>query len=163
MATPRMHGARLRCGAEQTQPTPCSPAQSASHTRRGRKPPPPPAASPLPPPTSDCSACCKASLERLGTPYIDLYYMHRKDPDVDIEDTMRELKLLVQEGKIRHIGLSEVTPEDLRRAHAVHPIAAVQLEWSLWSRDAEVGGRGALEGEERERVVVFGGLGMATQ
>lgn len=71
--------------------------------------------------------------------------MHRKDPNVDIVDTMRELKQLVQEGKVRHIGLSEVTPHDLRRAHAVHPIAAVQLEWSLWTRDAEVGSVGWLE------------------
>jgi aryl-alcohol dehydrogenase-like predicted oxidoreductase len=77
------------------------------------------------------------SLRRLGTSYIDLYYMHRMDPDTPIEETMLVLKSLVQEGKIRYIGLSECTPAELRRAHAVHPITAIQMEWSLQTRDLE--------------------------
>ncbi|XP_076882931.1 auxin-induced protein PCNT115-like [Bidens hawaiensis] len=82
-------------------------------------------------------ACCEASLKRLDVDYIDLYYVHRIDTEVPIEITMGELKKLVEEGKIRHIGLSEAGPATIRRAHAVHPITAVQLEWSLWTRDAE--------------------------
>ncbi|GKB49410.1 auxin-induced protein PCNT115-like protein [Tanacetum coccineum] len=82
-------------------------------------------------------ACCEASLKRLGVDYIDLYYAHRIDTKVPIEITMGELKKLVEEGKIKYIGLSEAGPETIRRAHAVHPITAVQLEWSLWTRDAE--------------------------
>ncbi|KAK1435318.1 hypothetical protein QVD17_01079 [Tagetes erecta] len=82
-------------------------------------------------------ASCEASLERLGVDYIDLYYAHRIDPKVPIEITMGELKKLVEEGKIKYIGLSEASPETIRRAHAVHPLSAVQLEWSLWSRDSE--------------------------
>lgn len=81
--------------------------------------------------------CCLASLERLGIDYIDLYYVHRIDQTVPIEDTIEELAALKNEGKIRHIGLSEASPETVRRAHAVHPITAYQLEWSLWSRDVE--------------------------
>ncbi|XP_068649951.1 probable aldo-keto reductase 1 [Aristolochia californica] len=81
--------------------------------------------------------CCEASLERLGVDYIDLYYQHRVDVSVPIEDTMSELKKLVEEGKIKYIGLSEASPDTIRRAHAVHPITAVQMEWSLWSRDIE--------------------------
>lgn len=77
------------------------------------------------------------SLRRLGTDYIDLYYMHRMDPSTPIEETMAVLKSLVAEGKIRYVGLSECTPSELRRAHAVHPITAVQMEWSLQSRDIE--------------------------
>ncbi|DBA67927.1 hypothetical protein WJX79_000034 [Trebouxia sp. C0005] len=80
---------------------------------------------------------CLGSLKRLNTDYIDLYYMHRMDPNVPIEETMAELKALVEEGKIKYIGLSEVGIQDLRKAHKVHPITAVQLEWSLWTRDAE--------------------------
>ncbi|KAJ0730187.1 putative perakine reductase [Helianthus annuus] len=82
-------------------------------------------------------ACCEASLKRLDVDYIDLYYVHRIDKKVPIEITMGELKKLVEEGKIKHIGLSEAGPATIRRAHAVHPITAVQLEWSLWTRDAE--------------------------
>ncbi|XP_008812551.2 probable aldo-keto reductase 1 isoform X1 [Phoenix dactylifera] len=82
-------------------------------------------------------ACCKASLERLGVEYIDLYYQHRVDTTVPIEETMGELKKLVEEGKIKYIGLSEASPDTIRRAHAVHPITAVQMEWSLWTRDIE--------------------------
>ncbi|MFF7981346.1 aldo/keto reductase [Streptomyces sp. NPDC007901] len=79
------------------------------------------------------------SLERLGTDYIDLYYQHRVDPNVPIEETVGAMAELVAEGKVRHIGLSEASPETIRRAHAVHPITAVQTEYSLWSRDPEDG------------------------
>lgn len=77
----------------------------------------------------------EGSLKRLGTDYIDLYYQHRVDPGTPIEDTVGTLAELVQEGKIGHIGLSEAGPETIRRAHAVHPITAVQSEYSLWARD----------------------------
>ncbi|KAK9072494.1 hypothetical protein SSX86_008928 [Deinandra increscens subsp. villosa] len=82
-------------------------------------------------------ASCEASLERLGVDYIDLYYAHRIDPKIPIEITMGELKKLVEEGKIKYIGLSEASAATIRRAHVVHPITAVQLEWSLWTRDVE--------------------------
>ncbi|KAL3506552.1 hypothetical protein ACH5RR_031934 [Cinchona calisaya] len=82
-------------------------------------------------------ACCEASLKRLDIDCIDLYYIHRIDKRIPIEATMGELKKLVEEGKIRYIGLSEASPSTIRRAHAIHPITAVQLEWSLWTRDAE--------------------------
>jgi len=78
-----------------------------------------------------------ASLARLRTDHVDLYYLHRRDPAVPIEDVVGAMADLVSAGKARHIGLSEVTPDELRRAHAVHPITAVQTEWSLWSRDVE--------------------------
>ncbi|EFJ24150.1 hypothetical protein SELMODRAFT_414970 [Selaginella moellendorffii] len=77
---------------------------------------------------------CESSLERLGVDYIDLYYQHRVDAQVPIEETMGELKRLVLEGKIKYIGLSEASADTIRRAHAVHPITAVQLEWSLWTQ-----------------------------
>ncbi len=80
---------------------------------------------------------CEASLKRLGVDRIDLYYVHRIDASTPIEDTMSGLAKLVQEGKIGHIGLCEVGAETLRRAHAIHPVAAVQTEYSLWSREAE--------------------------
>ncbi|WP_433274900.1 aldo/keto reductase [Actinosynnema sp. CS-041913] len=80
---------------------------------------------------------CEASLRRLGVDHIDLYYQHRVDPTVPIEDTVGALAGLVREGKVRHVGLSEASAETIRRAHAVHPVAAVQSEWSLWSRDVE--------------------------
>ncbi|MGW7548192.1 aldo/keto reductase [Streptomyces sp. NPDC054770] len=79
------------------------------------------------------------SLERLGTDHIDLYYQHRVDPNVPIEETVGALGELVAEGKVRYIGLSEAGPETIRRAHAVHPVTAVQSEYSLWSRDPEDG------------------------
>ncbi|MED6159155.1 palmitoyltransferase akr1 [Stylosanthes scabra] len=82
-------------------------------------------------------SCCEASLKRLGVEYIDLYYQHRVDTTVPIEDTMGELKKLVEEGKVKYIGLSEASSDTIRRAHAVHPISAVQIEWSLWTRDIE--------------------------
>jgi aryl-alcohol dehydrogenase-like predicted oxidoreductase len=77
------------------------------------------------------------SLERLGTDHVDLFYQHRVDPNVPIEETVGAMAELVQQGKIRHIGLSEAAPETIRRAHAVHPITAVQTEYSLWTRFAE--------------------------
>ncbi|KAF4378421.1 hypothetical protein F8388_021615 [Cannabis sativa] len=82
-------------------------------------------------------AACEASLKRLQVDYIDLYYQHRIDTRVPIEVTIGELKKLVEEGKIKYIGLSEASASTIRRAHAVHPITAVQLEWSLWTRDTE--------------------------
>nr|XP_009794432.1 PREDICTED: auxin-induced protein PCNT115-like [Nicotiana sylvestris]XP_016450213.1 PREDICTED: auxin-induced protein PCNT115-like [Nicotiana tabacum] len=82
-------------------------------------------------------AACEASLKRLDVDCIDLYYQHRIDTRVPIEVTVGELKKLVEEGKIKYIGLSEASASTIRRAHAVHPITTVQLEWSLWSRDVE--------------------------
>jgi aryl-alcohol dehydrogenase-like predicted oxidoreductase len=79
----------------------------------------------------------EGSLQRLGTDHIDLYYQHRIDPDTPIEETVGALAELVAEGKVLHLGLSEASPETIRRAHAVHPIAAVQTEYSLWTRDLE--------------------------
>ncbi|KAK4258003.1 hypothetical protein QN277_007517 [Acacia crassicarpa] len=81
--------------------------------------------------------CCEASLKRLDVSHIDLYYQHRIDTSVPIEDTIGELKKLVNEGKIRYIGLSEASADTIKRAHAVHPITALQMEYSLWSRDIE--------------------------
>ena len=81
----------------------------------------------------------EASLQRLGTDVIDLYYQHRVDPDVPIEDTVGAMADLVREGKVRTLGLSEASVATIRRAHAVHPIAAVQSEYSLWTRDPESG------------------------
>jgi len=80
---------------------------------------------------------CEGSLKRLNTEVIDLYYLHRKDPDTPIEDTVGAMADLVKQGKIRAIGLSEVNAETLRKAHAVHPITALQSEYSLWTRDPE--------------------------
>jgi aryl-alcohol dehydrogenase-like predicted oxidoreductase len=90
----------------------------------------------------DCSAehvrrSIEGSLERLGTDYVDLYFQHRVDPEVPIEETVGALAELVEAGKVRHIGLSEAAPETIRRANAVHPITAVQTEYSLWSREPE--------------------------
>ncbi|XP_022143047.1 probable aldo-keto reductase 1 isoform X2 [Momordica charantia] len=82
-------------------------------------------------------SCCEASLKRLDIDYIDLYYQHRIDTATPIEETMSELKKLVQEGKIKYIGLSEASPDTIKRAHAVHPVTALQMEWSLWTRDIE--------------------------
>jgi aryl-alcohol dehydrogenase-like predicted oxidoreductase len=79
----------------------------------------------------------EGSLRRLGTDHIDLYYQHRIDPDTPIEETVGALAELVQEGKVRHIGLSEASADTIRRAHATHPLTAVQSEYSLWSRDIE--------------------------
>jgi aryl-alcohol dehydrogenase-like predicted oxidoreductase len=82
-------------------------------------------------------AACEASLKRLGTDHIDLYYQHRVDAKVPIEETVGGMARLVKEGKVRYLGLSEAGPETIRRAHAVHPISALQTEYSLWSRDPE--------------------------
>ena len=83
---------------------------------------------------------CDASLQRLGVDHIDLYYQHRVDATVPIEETVGAMAELVAAGKVRHLGLSEAAPETIRRAHAVHPIAALQTEWSLWTRDVEENG-----------------------
>ena len=89
---------------------------------------------------------CEDSLKRLGVAHIDLYYLHRADPQVPIEETVGAMAELVRAGKVRHLGLSEVSPQTLARAHAVHPITALQSEYSLWTRDPE---EGALEACER--------------
>jgi aryl-alcohol dehydrogenase-like predicted oxidoreductase len=81
--------------------------------------------------------CCEASLRRLGVDHIDLYYQHRVDRSVPIEDTVGAMADLVQAGKVRYLGLSEAAPETIRRAHATHPITALQTEYSLWTRDPE--------------------------
>src|SRR5437773_2425347 len=81
--------------------------------------------------------CCEASLERLGIDVIDLYYLHRVDPRVPIEDTVGAMADLVRDGKVRFLGLSEAGPQSIRRAHATHPIAALQSEYSLWTREPE--------------------------
>ncbi len=82
-------------------------------------------------------SACDASLERLGVEHIDLYYQHRVDPNTPIEETVGAMAELVAAGKVRHLGLSEASAETIRRAHAVHPITAVQTEYSLWTRDVE--------------------------
>ena len=82
-------------------------------------------------------AAVEGSLTRLGVDHIDLYYQHRVDPNTPIEETVGALAELVAEGKVLHIGLSEASPDTIRRAHAVHPVAALQTEYSLWTRDAE--------------------------
>jgi len=82
-------------------------------------------------------AACDASLERLGVEHIDLYYLHRVDPQVPIEETVGAMAELVAAGKVRHLGLSEAGAQTLRRAHAIHPIAALQTEYSLWAREVE--------------------------
>jgi aryl-alcohol dehydrogenase-like predicted oxidoreductase len=84
-------------------------------------------------------SACEASLRRLGVDTIDLYYQHRVDPDTPIEETVSAMAQLVKEGKIRYLGLSEAGVQTIRRAHAVHPIAALQTEYSLWTRDPEDG------------------------
>src|SRR5436305_1887033 len=84
-------------------------------------------------------SACEASLKRLGVDVIDLYYQHRVDPDTPIEDTVSAMADLVKQGKVRYLGLSEAAPDTVRRAHQVHPITALQTEYSLWSRDVEDG------------------------
>ena len=85
-------------------------------------------------------AACDASLTRLGVDYIDLYYQHRVDRTVPVEETWGALKELVEAGKVRYLGISEASAATIRKAHAVHPITAVQSEWSLWTRDPETNG-----------------------
>jgi aryl-alcohol dehydrogenase-like predicted oxidoreductase len=82
---------------------------------------------------------CEGSLKRLGVDHIDLYYQHRVDSNVPIDETVGAMAELVEQGKVRHLGLSEAAPETIRRAHAVHPITALQTEYSLWTRDPEEG------------------------
>ena len=82
-------------------------------------------------------SACDASLKRLGLDYIDLYYQHRVDPEVPIEETVGTMSELVKAGKVRYLGLSEADPENIRRAHMVHPITTLQTEYSLWSREPE--------------------------
>src|SRR3954464_15471714 len=89
-------------------------------------------------------ACAEASLRRLGVDVIDLYYQHRVDPTVPIEDAVGAMAELVAAGKVRFLGLSEASATSLRRAAAVHPIRALQSEWSLWTRDLEVAGGGGV-------------------
>ncbi len=84
-------------------------------------------------------ACCDASLKRLGVDHIDLYYQHRVDKDTPIEETVGAMADLVKQGKVRYLGLSEAAPATIRRAHKVHPITALQTEYSLWSREPEDG------------------------
>ncbi|QGK72018.1 aldo/keto reductase [Allosaccharopolyspora coralli] len=81
--------------------------------------------------------CCEASLRRLGVDHIDLLYQHRVDPDTPVEETFGALSELVAEGKVRHLGISEASVDSIRRAHSVHPVAALQSEWSLWTREIE--------------------------
>ncbi|GAA5170554.1 MULTISPECIES: aldo/keto reductase [Amycolatopsis] len=81
--------------------------------------------------------CCEESLRRLGLDHIDLYYQHRVAPDVPIEETWGALAELVEEGKVRYLGISEASADSIRRAHAVHPVTALQSEWSLWTRELE--------------------------
>ena len=93
-------------------------------------------------PTSDgrpeyVKACCERSLKRLETDLIDLYYIHRVDPTVPIEDTIGAMSELVRQGKVRHLGICEAGAATIRRAHATHPLSAVQIEYSLWTRDVE--------------------------
>jgi aryl-alcohol dehydrogenase-like predicted oxidoreductase len=93
-------------------------------------------------PTSDgrpeyVKACCERSLKRLETDFIDLYYIHRVDPTVPIEDTVGAMRELVSQGKIRHLGICEASAATIRRAHGTHPLSAVQIEYSLWTRDVE--------------------------
>lgn len=104
-------------------------------------------------------AACEASLRRLGVEVLDLYYLHRTDPRVPIEDTVGALAELVHAGKVRHIGLSEVNAETLRRAAAVHPITAVQSEFSLWTRDVVADGVLAAARELGTALVAYSPLG----
>jgi aryl-alcohol dehydrogenase-like predicted oxidoreductase len=90
-------------------------------------------------------SACEASLKRLGVDHIDLYYQHRVDPNTPIEETIGAMGELVQEGKVRYLGLSEASAGTIRRAHAVHPVTAVQTEYSLWTRDLETEIMGTLE------------------
>jgi aryl-alcohol dehydrogenase-like predicted oxidoreductase len=104
-------------------------------------------------------AACEASLQRLNVPYVDLYYQHRVDLDVPIEETVGAMAELVKAGKVKHLGLSEASAQTLRRAHRVHPIAAVQNEWSLWSRDLEENGQLEAARECGSAIVAYSPLG----
>jgi len=104
-------------------------------------------------------SACDASLQRLGVEHIDLYYQHRVDTETPIEETIGAMAELVKAGKVRFIGLSEASAANIRRAHAVHPIAALQNEWSLWSRDLETNGQLAAARELGITVVAYSPLG----
>jgi aryl-alcohol dehydrogenase-like predicted oxidoreductase len=104
-------------------------------------------------------AACDASLKRLNVDHIDLYYQHRVDLGVPIEETVGAMSDLVNAGKVRFLGLSEASAQTVRRAHAVHPIAAVQNEWSLWSRDLEVNGQLATARELHIAIVAYSPIG----
>jgi len=104
-------------------------------------------------------AACDASLRRLGLDHIDLYYQHRVDLDVPIEETVGAMSDLVRAGKVRFLGLSEASAASVRRGHAVHPIAALQNEWSLWSRDLEVNGQLATARELGIAIVAYSPIG----
>ena len=129
MATARRSSARPSQGAATRWPSPPSSASCGPLTADG-----PPIINGRP---EYVRERLERSLTRLGTDHVDLYYQHRVDPDVPIEETVGAMAALVAEGKVRHLGLSESAPDTIRRAHAVHPISAVQTEWSLWSRDIE--------------------------
>ncbi len=104
--------------------------------------------------------CAEASLRRMGVDVIDLYYQHRVDPQVPIEDTVGAMAELVAQGKVRHLGLSEASAASIRRAVAVHPIAALQSEWSLWTRDLEVARGGGAGGDAVLEVARELGIGI---
>ena len=104
-------------------------------------------------------SACEASLRRLGVDHIDLYYQHRVDIDTPIEETVGAMTELVREGKVRYLGLSEASAANIRRAHSAHPIAAVQNEWSLWSRDLEENGQLATARELGIGIVAYSPLG----
>ncbi len=104
-------------------------------------------------------AACDASLKRLGVDHIDLYYQHRVDVSTPIEETVGAMGELVKAGKIRHIGLSEASAQNVRRAHAVHPVSALQNEWSLWSRDLEENGQLDAARELGIAIVAYSPLG----
>ncbi|GAA3153320.1 aldo/keto reductase [Blastococcus jejuensis] len=104
-------------------------------------------------------SCAEESLRRLGVDVIDLYYQHRVDPQVPIEDTVGAMAELVAQGKVRHLGLSEASAASIRRAAAVHPIAALQSEWSLWTRDLEISGVLGVAREHGIGIVPFSPLG----
>ncbi|HEY0510215.1 MAG TPA: aldo/keto reductase [Blastococcus sp.] len=104
--------------------------------------------------------CVEASLRRLGVDVIDLYYQHRVDPAVPIEDTVGGMAELVEQGKVRYLGLSEASAASIRRAAAVHPIAALQSEWSLWTRDPETARGGGADGDTVVGVAREHGIGI---
>lgn len=104
-------------------------------------------------------AACDGSLQRLGVDHIDLYYQHRVDTSTPIEETVGAMADLVKAGKVRHLGLSEASAANVRRAYAVHPIAALQNEWSLWSRDLEENGQLAAARELGVSIVAYSPLG----
>lgn len=104
-------------------------------------------------------SACDASLKRLGVDHIDLYYQHRVDTSTPIEETVGAMAELVTAGKVRHIGLSEASAQNVRKAHAVHPISALQNEWSLWSRDLEENGQLAAARELGIAIVAYSPLG----